>query len=298
MKLSRLILVVALTACLALPVFAAPDTPVAAKDGQTFTLSDLNLYWLRNLGKDMLIDFFQMMVVYQEGVKQGLGPSDAEVRDFIESTMGSDIHQEFLQLYSEKQVRQLIEYTIVGGKYETWLRDKIRREKNITVTENDAHQYFLSNLDQFHIPEGVYISLISVDNQTQANAVIDSLDKGRGFGDLAAEVNMDATMRANRGEIGLYREGDGLPGPLEAAAFSLAEGKYSEVIKGQNYHIVYCHKKYDEISTSFNDVKDDLMLDLVEVQIDPHYVEAINLLMERELPRFDLKADLFRPEDE
>lgn len=298
MRLSRIILMTALVACLATPALAGPDTPVASKDGQTFTLSDLNLYWLRNLGKEMLLDFFQMMVVYQEGLKQNLGPSDPEIRDFIESTMGQDIYREFLQLYNEKQVRQLIEYTIVGGKYETWLRDKIRREHNITVTETDAHQYYLSNLEQFHIPEGVYLSLISVDNQTQANAVIDSLNKGRSFGDLAGEVNMDATMRANRGEIGLYREGDGLPGPLEDAAFALAKGKYSEVIKGQNYHIVFCHEKYDEISTSFNDVKEQLMLDLVEAQIDPHYIDAINTLMERELPRFELKADLFRPEDQ
>ena len=134
--------------------------------------------------------------------------------------------------------------------------------------------------------------------EVMVNAVIDSLNKGRSFGDLAAEVNMDATMRANRGEIGLYREGDGLPGPLEDAAFALAEGKYSPVIKGQNYHIMFCHKRYDEISTSFNDVKEQLMLDLVEAQIDPHYVDAINALMEREMPRFDLKADLFKAEEE
>ena len=298
MRLCRTILVLSMAAYLATPATAGPDTPVASKDGLTFTLSDLNLYWLRNLGKEMLLDFFQMMVVYQEGLKQNLGPSEAEVRDFIESTMGQDIYQEFLQLYNEPQVRQLVEYTIVGGKYETWLRDKIRREQNITVSESDAHQYYLSNLEQFHIPDGVYISLISVDNQTQANAVIDSLAKGRNFGDLAAEVNMDATMRANRGEIGMYRKGDGLPEPLEDAAFALGQGRYSPVVKGQNYHIVFCHKKYDEISTSFNDVKEQLMLDLVETQIDPFYIEAINELMERELPRFELKADLFRAEDQ
>jgi foldase protein PrsA len=278
--------------------WAADTTPVAAKDGTTFTLEDLNIYWLRNLGKDGLLDFFQTMVVYQEGLKQNLKPTDQEVSDFINKTMGQDIYNQFKQLYSERAVRQLVEYTLVTSKYETWLRDKLRREKNVTVTEQEANQYFLENIDLFHLPEGVYISIISVDNKTQADAVIGRLKAGENFNDVAGEVNMDPDMRAARGEIGIYRKGDGLPEPLETAAFALADGAYSDVIKGQNFHIVYCHKHYPEVAPAFADVKEQLMLDMVEAKIDPFYVDELNALMERELPRFNIQANLFRPDDE
>ena len=277
---------------------AADTTPVASKDGTTFTLEDLNVYWLRNLGKDGLLDFFQTMVVYQEGLKQGLKPSEQEVSDFINNTMGQDIYSQFKQLYSDRAVRQLVDYTLVTSKYEMWLRDKLRREKNITVTEQEANQYFLSNIDLFHLPEGVYISIISVDNQTQADAVLGRLRGGENFNDLAGEVNMDPDMRAARGEIGVYRKGDGLPEPLENAAFALGDGQFSDIIKGQNYHIVFCHKHYPEVAPAFADVKEQLMLDMVEAKIDPYYIDELNALMERELPRFNIQANLFRPDEE
>ena len=113
-----------------------------------------------------------MMTVYQEGVKVGLKPTAAEVKDFVDNKMSPDIYNQFKQLYSAKAVDQLVDYTIVGAKYEKWLRDKIRREQNITVTEQEANDYFLKNINQFHLPEGVYISIISVDNKTQADDVL------------------------------------------------------------------------------------------------------------------------------
>lgn len=296
--LRRVLVAAILLVVLAGPVLAAPETPVATKDLKTYTLEDLSLYWLRNLGKDGLLDFFQTMVVYQEGVKQGLAPTAAEVDGFINNTMGRDIFDEFKQLYSERAVRQLVEYTLVTSAYETWLRDKIRREQNVTVTESEAHDFFLDNIELFHVPEGVWLSLISVPTKAQADEVLRRLSTGENFNDIAGEVNMDPQMRAERGELGMYHLGDGLPEPLEQAAFALAEGQYSDIIQGANYHIVMCQKRYPESSPSFDEIKEDLMLELVEAKIDPFYIDALNELMAREMPRFDITADLFRPDDE
>ena len=280
------------------PASAAWDSAVASKDGTTFTVENLSIYWLRNLGKDGLLDFFQTMVVYQEGLRQGLKPTAEETQSFINEKMDPLVYEQFKQLYSQPALDQLVEYTIVASKYELWLRDKILREKNIAVTEEEARDYFLKNIDQFHLPEGVYISLISVDNQTQANAVMDRLRQGENFNDIAAEVNMDPELRAVGGELGAYRKGDGLPEPLEQAALALQEGQYSDVIKGTNYHIVYCHKRYAQVSPTFEDVKTELIQDMVQAEIDPFYIEELNSLMQREMPRFNIVAELFRPVEE
>ncbi len=298
MNLRSALIAAAAALVLVVPAFAAPQTPVASKDGSTYTVEDLSIYWLRNLGKDGLLDFLQTMVVYQEGIKQNLRPSDAEIDEFIDTTMGRDIYAEFTQLFSERAVRQLVEYTLVTSEYELWLRDKILRDRNITVTEDEAEDYFLENIDLFHLPEGVYISLISVDNQTQAEAVRTRLQNGENFNDIAGEVNMDSQMRAVRGELGVYRRGDGLPQPIEDAAFALSPGQYSEIVKGSNYHIVYCHQRNPEVSPSFEEIKEELMLEMVEGKIDPYYLDELNALMAREVPRFTIQADLFRPEDQ
>jgi parvulin-like peptidyl-prolyl isomerase len=290
--------ILALLIAAATPAAAAWDSPVASKDGTTFTVEDLSIYWLRNLGKDGLLDFFQTMAVYQEGLRQGLKPTVEETEEFITERMDPLVYEQFSQLYSQQALDQLVEYTIVTSKYETWLRDKILREKNISVTEEEARQYFLNNIDQFHLPEGVYISLISVDNQSQANAVVERLRQGENFNDIASEVNLDPELRAVGGELGPYRKGDGLPEPLEQAALALQEGQYSEIIKGTNYHIVYCHKRYAQVNPTFEEIRDDLIQEMVQAEIDPYYVDELNALMQREMPRFCIMAELFRPVEE
>lgn len=294
-SIRRIIALAAAAALLSGTALAAPESPVAAKDGQVYTLEDLSIYFLRMLGKDGLLDFLQSMVVYQEGLRQGLKPTDAEISEFVQKTMGPEVYAQFKQLFTERSVRQLIEYTLVNSKYEDWLRKKIRTEKKITVTEAEAKEYFLSHISEFHLPEGVYLSIISVDNKTQADAVLERIDKGEDFNAVAGEVNMDAKMRAARGEIGTYRKGDGLPQPLEDAAFKLRDGQHSAIIKGQNYHILYCHKRIPEVSPQFEEIREQLQQDMIEAKIDPYYNEEMDKLMARELPRFEIKAELFKP---
>jgi parvulin-like peptidyl-prolyl isomerase len=297
MSLRVLIVGLMMAAFLAAPMVASAS-PVASKDGATYSMDDLSLYWLRNLGKDGLLDFLQTMVVYQEGLKQGLAPTQGDINDFVDDTMGRDIYNEFVQLFDETAVRQLVEYTLVTSDYELWLRDKVRRDRNITVTEDEARSFFLETIDEFHLPEGVWLSIISVVNRVQGDEVLRRLGNGEDFNDIAGEVNMDAQMRAARGELGIYRRGDGLPEPLEEAAFNLREGQYSNIIQGTNFHIVMCHKRYAEISPTFEEVKEDLMLDLVEAKIDPYYLDELNVLMASEMPRFTILAELFKPDTE
>jgi parvulin-like peptidyl-prolyl isomerase len=291
----------ALILCAALhaqPADAAPESPVASKDSKTFVLEDLNIYFLRNLGKDGLLDFFQEMALYQEGIAKGLKPSDAETADYISKTMSQDVYNQFKQLYSERALKQLVEYSIVVPRFKRYLRDKIRTEKSLTVTEKEANDYFMSHIKEFHLPEGVYLSIISVSNETQAKAVIDRLKKGENFNAIAGEVNMDPQMRAERGEIGLYRKGDGLPAELEAAAFKLKDGQYTEIpVHGNNYHVLFCHKHYAEVSPTFEDVKEQLQKDMLEAKIDPYYADELNKLMSRELKRFQIQAELFKPDE-
>lgn len=297
---AALMLVAALAAVLVtFPAAAADTSAVATKDGKSFLLEDINIYWLRNLGSDGLRAFFEDMVLYQEGLKQNLQPTPAETQDYIDNVMGKDTYQQFTQLYSERALKQLVDVTLVSRKYETFLRDKIRREKSLTVTESEARDYFLKNIDLYHLPEGAYLSIISVDSKAKANQVLARLESGENFSDVAAQANMDKALRDVKGELGLYRKGDGwLPKPLEDAGLALQAGQHSGVIEGQFSHILFCHQRSPEVSPAFGDVKDRLMQDMLEDKIDPHYFDAINELMKREMPRFNIQAALFKPAPE
>jgi parvulin-like peptidyl-prolyl isomerase len=276
---------------------AADNTPVATKDGKTFFLEDINIYWLRNLGSDGLLAYFEDMVLYQEGLKLNLRPTDAEMTDYIDNRMGRETYQQFIQLYSEHAVRQLVEVTLTSRKYEQYLRDKIRKENSLTVTEAEAKQFFLKNIELYHLPEGAYLSIISVDTKKKAEEVMSHLKAGQNFNDLAAKYNLDPWLRDIKGELGLYRRGDGLHKSLEDAGLALAPNKFSEIISGtKNFHILFCHQRSPEVNPSFEEVKDRVMQEVLDQKIDPLAQKAMNELMKREMGRFDIKADLFKPE--
>jgi parvulin-like peptidyl-prolyl isomerase len=296
-RLVTVLAVLALTLSMVITAPAAPTTPIVSKDGETFTLDDVSLYYLRNLGKDGLLDFLQTMVVYQEGKKIGLTTTAAEKSDFIEKKMGRDVYDGFSQLFNKAEVDQLVDYTQVEAKYYKYLRDKIKKDKNYTVSEKEARDYFTSHIEDFHLPEGAYLSIISVDSQAKADAVLKRLSAGEDFRKIAGEVNMDPKMRAMRGELGVYRKGDGLPKELETAALALKKGEYTKkAIKGTNYHLLFCHEKYAEVTPKFDDVKEQLMSDMLESKVDPDFQDQLDKLMAREMPRFTIQADLFKPD--
>jgi parvulin-like peptidyl-prolyl isomerase len=277
---------------------ASPESPIVSKDGQTFKLNDVSLYYLRNLGKDGLLDYLQTMVIYQEAKKLGLTATAAERSDFIEKKMGRDVYDGFVQLYGKESTDLLVDYTLLESKYYKYLRDKIKKEKNYTVSEKEARDYFTSHIEDFHLPEGAYLSIISVDSQAKADAVLKRLTAGEDFRKVAGEVNMDSKMRAMRGELGVYRKGDGLPKELETAALALKKGEYTKKpIKGTNYHLLFCHEKYAEVTPKFEDVKEQLMSDMLEAKVDPTFQDELDKLMAREMPRFTIQAELFKPED-
>jgi parvulin-like peptidyl-prolyl isomerase len=287
-----------LTVVFATHGFAATESPIVSKDGTTYKLEDVSLYYLRNLGKDGLLDFLQTMVIYQEGVKLGLKPTEQERTDFIEKKMGRDVYDSFLELFSKPAVDSLVGYSIVESKYYRYLRDRIKKEKNYTVSEKEAREYFTSHIDDFHLPEGAFLSIISVDSQAKADGVLSRLAAGEDFRKVAGEVNMDAKMRAVRGEIGVYRKGDGLPKELETAALALKKGEYTKKpVKGTNFHLLFAHEKYAEVTPTFDDVKELLMSDMLESKIDPIFEDELNKLMAREMPRYTIQAELFKPQD-
>ncbi|MDQ3023873.1 MAG: peptidyl-prolyl cis-trans isomerase [bacterium] len=277
---------------------ASSESPIVSKDGSTYKLEDVSLYYLRNLGKDGLLDFLQTMVIYQEGVKLGLKPTTAERTDFIDKKMGRDVYDSFLQLFSKGGVDSLVDYSIVESKYYKTLRDKIKKEKNYTISEKEAREYFTSHIADFHLPEGAFLSIISVDSQAKADGIVARLAGGEDFRKVAGEVNMDPKMRAVRGEIGVYRKGDGLPKELETAALVLKKGEYTKKpVKGTNFHLLFAHEKYAEVTPTFDDVKELLMSDMLEAKIDPLFEAELNKLMAREMPRYTIQAELFKPQD-
>jgi hypothetical protein len=95
--------------------------------------------------------------------------------------------------------------------------------------------------------EQVNVSHIQSDTKEEAQAALQRLDAGEEFALVASEVSTDTFTAANGGELGWVLEGDlaSQYGPdLEAAAFSLSPGEYSQPISSTvGVHILLVNER-------------------------------------------------------
>ncbi len=280
------------------PIKAESSNPLAVYNGETITLEDFDIFFMKMLGAQGLVTFLQQIVVYKEAAKLGLSPTQEERQDFIKDEMTQEIYDGFKELYSAAAVERFVDYNIMNRKYRRLLEDKFIKEKNLKVSDDDVKKYYLKNIDQFQLPERVQMSIISVDTEERAKEVLGRLEKGEDFNQLASIYNDDEELRARGGYVGIIGKGRGLPAPLELVAFSLEEGKYSQIIRGSLFHIVFVHKKLPAENHTLEEVKEDIREYLLGELVNEHIAEYLNELYKRELPRFEIKAKLFKVGEE
>jgi parvulin-like peptidyl-prolyl isomerase len=93
--------------------------------------------------------------------------------------------------------------------------------------------------------EQVHARHILLGSQEEALQILERLRKGEDFASLARQFSKDDFTRELGGDLGFFPKGlSGLPPELEEAAFSLAPGQISGVIKSYyGYHIVQVLEK-------------------------------------------------------
>jgi len=289
-----LIATVLLVLFLVVPVAAAGNTVLATHDGNNYSLEDFSIFFLRQLGASGLVTFLEQAVVYEEAKKLGLTPTAEEKAKFISENMSQEIYDGFAELYSAAALDKFVEYTVINDKFRKHLEAKFIAEKNISISDDDAHKFYNQNIGMFQPEERVWMSIISVDTLETANEVLAKLDSGEDFNDLASIYNVDSELRSRAGYVGMMERGQGLPPPIEDAAFALEPGQHSQVIKGTLFHVLYVHDRKPAEKFPFEDVKEDIKL-LLKNQHVQRYVDAyLEDLYKRELPRFEIKAKLFK----
>jgi len=163
-------------------------------------------------------------------------------------------------------------YTLEG--YQSQFDDALTGMKDIGLTEAQYHRLFETGLlrqklidevtaDLPKEEEQVWARHILVADEETANQVIERLNNGEDFGELAAELSEDAGSGANGGDLGWFGKGQMVP-EFEEVAFDLEDGEISEPVESQfGFHIIQTlghatvpmsASEYDQArQTEFND---------------------------------------------
>lgn len=206
------------------------------------------------LKEQILNSMIDEKLVYAQAELDSITITDEEINQRIDYQI-----QVFQQQYgSIQRIEEMYGMSIERIKRE--LKDDVRKNlmiqrmrqskfANIEATRREAKEFFDAYKDSIGmIPEKLTIYHIFKNPQASdrikkiakdfAQALLDSIKAGVDFSDLAKKYSDDPGSKMQGGDLGFVKRGVFYP-EFEAAAFSLAEGEYSDVVESPvGFHII------------------------------------------------------------
>ena len=191
--------------------------------GQNAELGEADRQAMLNQGRRQVLDvMIEQALIEQAAAREGITVDDAE----LEQAIARDIQEN-------------------GGqeKFEAWLETN-----NWTYDEYKARQrsmmisFMMFERVTRNVPtqaEQVHARHILVADAAQANEILEQLQSGTDFAQLARQYSLDPSTKESGGDLGFFPRGTLVVPEVEEAAFTLTVGQISPVISSpMGYHIV------------------------------------------------------------
>ncbi|MDI6824245.1 MAG: peptidylprolyl isomerase [Bacillota bacterium] len=249
---------------------------VATVNGEPISKEELYQEMYARTGKQTLEEMITRRLVAQEGKKQGISVSDAEVKAEIERIIKE-------QFDSEEEFMNALSYY---GMTRAMLEENIRTDLTIKkllgakaqVTEDEVRAYFDQHREEFDQPEMVHARHILVATEQEAREVRQRLLEGADFAALAREKSADPGSSQGGGDLGFFGRGTMVP-EFEEAAFALAVGDISQPVKSQHgYHIIQVLEKRPAQAAEYEKVKEEVRKRVTDDKIQgmvPEWIDSL-----------------------
>lgn len=218
------------------------DTIIATFGDFTITMEDLNTMWdnipaeyKAQLTKgDVLDQMISEKLLIQDAKSKNL-ENDEKVAKQISDT----INQILVQALIEKEVLNAAK-----------------------VTDEEATEYYKDNQEEFTEKEQVHLFNILVETEEEANSVLEELNSGKDFSEVAKEKSTGPSADQG-GDLGYIAKGSIIP-EIEEVVFTLEIDSITEVIKSDyGFHILKISEKKPEELKSFDDVRESIIQNLL-----------------------------------
>ena len=162
--------------------------------------------------------------------------------------------------------------------------------KDIQISDEQINKYYQDNLSQYTQAERRKASHIlftfSTDADTdeknkvkaEAQAVLDKINQGADFSEMAKEYSKDPGSADSGGDLGFFGRGEMVPA-FEESAFSLNPGEVSELVESSfGYHIIKLSSIEGGESKPLESVKDKIIEAIQIDQVENSYFEKSELM--------------------
>lgn len=128
---------------------------------------------------------------------------------------------------------------------------------SVKVSDAEIEKYYNENKDRFTVEEQVEASHILVEDEETAKEILNKLNNGSDFAELAKEYSLDGSA-SRGGNLGFFPRGR-MVKPFEEAAFALQVGEISEPVKTDfGYHIIKVTDRQEAKTLSLEESKEDI----------------------------------------
>ncbi len=232
------------------------------------------------------------MLIYDDATAHGYSVTSQEAEDSLVKALAANGYtlDRFKSTFANESfdydfVTEYNRRTMVISKY---LNDTIL--KGITVTDSEAQAYYDANKALFNSTEQIRVSHILVNSSSLAQQIIDQLDSGANFTELAKEYSTDPSVQTNGGDLGYFSNGTMIP-EFESAAFALKNiGDYTETpVQSQyGYHIILLTGRKPAGLQPFAQVEDQIKQNLLKQKQN----DAIKAYIQGLMSKADIKIYL------
>jgi len=231
------------------------------------------------LRADILNQMVDQKLVLQDAKNRELLPSDKEVKeeiDKLKKQLGADgDFKKFLAAngINEPKLEDFIKQQLALEKLQAEIASGVQEP-----TEQEINDYYNNNKEQFSQPEQRQVShiLIGADdysngkNRTEVEAkvlalqVVEKLNAGADFSELAKQYSDDPGSKDNGGQYPLFSRGSGFVQEFEEAAFNMQEGDFTaEPVKTEfGFHIIRLDQVVPTEVIQLSDAKETIVSNL------------------------------------
>lgn len=249
-------------------IFFTPKNLAAKVDGDEISMDELHEQLVSQYGTNTLDTLITNNIIDQEMKKEDIKISQAEIDEEMTAYMDSYGGEEaFNQIIAANG----IEASAVEKDIKMYLASKKLVEPRIEITDDEMNEYFEENKDSYAQAEQVEASHILVEDEETANEVLQKLNGGADFAELASEYSTDTATAESGGELGYFGRGE-MAEAFEEVAFSQEADTISEPVKTEfGFHIIKTTGKKEAKDAVFEDVKDEVKTALLDTKLQTEY---------------------------
>ena len=263
------------------------DRTVATVNDEKITEAELDKVLQSQYGQSVLDTLIINKIVEQEAEKLDIKLTDEEIEEeykvYTESYGGEDALKKALESLNmtTEDIKNDIRIYLLTVKV---------MEDYVDLTEEDVKAYFEENKESFATPEQVEASHILVEDEATANEVIEKLNAGEDFAELAKEYSTDESNAAEGGALGFFGRGQ-MVEEFENAAFAMNVGEVSKTpVKTEHgYHIIKVTDKTEAAEADYETSKEEAR----ELLLDQRVNEQYSAWVEEKMEEYDIETSLF-----